>query len=194
MSLRSGLTPGFTDPVAEAQSAFRALLEAMSHPGRVMRLASDLVPPAPLCLSAGAVLLTLADAETPVWLDAGPLADEWALFHAGCPLEDAAAQAQFVLATGTPPPLDTLSPGTDEEPHRSATLILQVAALEEGKGWRLAGPGIEEQHRLRVEGLPPGFAADWARNHARFPMGVDLILCAGDRIAALPRTTSITEG
>ena len=50
-----------------------------------------------------------------------------------------------------------------------------------------------QQHRLQVEGLPQAFLADWATNGARFPRGIDLVLCAGDRLAALPRTTRIEE-
>jgi alpha-D-ribose 1-methylphosphonate 5-triphosphate synthase subunit PhnH len=33
----------------------------------------------------------------------------------------------------------------------------------------------------------------WRRNHALFPRGVDLILCAGDKLTALPRTVAIEE-
>ena len=187
----SGLVPGFADPVADAQSTFRAVLEAMSRPGRVQRLPAPPAPPAPLLPAAGAVLLALTDAETPVLLDAGPDAEEWARFHAGCPIVTDPAEAEFALATDTPPALAALNPGTDEDPHRSATLILQVDALEEGTGWRLTGPGIEHEHRLQVQGAPVDFLAQWAANRARYPMGVDVILCAGDRIAALPRGTEI---
>ena len=190
----SGLVPGFADPVADAQSTFRAVLEAMSRPGRVQRLPAPPAPPAPLLPAAGAVLLALTDAETPVLLDAGPDAEEWARFHAGCPIVTDPAEAEFALATGTPPALAALNPGTDEDPHRSATLILQVDGLEEGTGWRLTGPGIEHEHRLHVQGAPPDFLTQWAANRARYPMGVDVILCAGDRIAALPRNTAIKEG
>ena len=76
---------------------------------------------------------------------------------------------------------------------RAATLILEVAALVEGEGWRLTGPGIRDAHRLRADGAPAGFLADWAANAARFPRGVDVILCAGTRIAALPRSLRIEE-
>lgn len=92
------------------------------------------------------------------------------------------------------PPLASLDAGTEEEPQRAATLILQVAGLSAGAGWRLTGPGIAAEHRLAVAGLPAGFAAAWAANGARFPRGVDLILCAGARLAALPRTTRIGDG
>jgi alpha-D-ribose 1-methylphosphonate 5-triphosphate synthase subunit PhnH len=31
------------------------------------------------------------------------------------------------------------------------------------------------------------------RNHTLFPRGVDVLLCAGDSIAALPRSVTIAE-
>ncbi|RAI60537.1 phosphonate C-P lyase system protein PhnH [Roseicella frigidaeris] len=192
--MRATLAAGFAEPVLDAQACFRAALEAMARPGRVQRVAAPPEAPPPLGGAAAALLLTLADADTPVWLDAGPEAEAWARFHAGCPIAAAPGEAAFLLAAGPMPPLASLAAGSEEEPHRSATLILQVAALAEGEGWRLSGPGIEREHRLRVEGLPPGFAADWAANQARFPQGVDLFLCAGDRLAALPRTTHLAAG
>lgn len=184
----------FADPVLDAQGCFRAVLEAMSRPGRVQHLALDLQPPAPLGIASAAVLLTLTDAETPVWLDAGPEATEWLRFHAGCPLVAGPGAAAFLLATGAPPGFDALALGSDEAPQDGATLVLQVASLEEAPGWTLTGPGIEHQHRLRVTGLPAGFVAARAALAAEFPRGVDVILCAGDRLAALPRTTRIEEG
>ena len=103
-------------------------------------------------------------------------------------LEQALALAKGLVDE---PDLALLEAGTEEEPHRSATLILQVASLVPGTGWTLRGPGIETTHRLQAAGLPAGFAAAWTANAARFPRGVDLVLCAGDRLAALPRTTRI---
>ncbi|MXP63400.1 phosphonate C-P lyase system protein PhnH [Roseomonas sp. M0104] len=188
------MRPGFTDPVLDAQSCFRAVLEAMSRPGRVQRLAAPLQPPAPLAPATAAVLLTLVDAETPLWLDAGDEAAEWVRFHCGCPIATTPAEAAFVLATGTPPDIAALPQGTDEAPEAGATLVWQAAALEAGQGWRLSGPGIEHEHRLRVGGAPEGFRAAWAAQRGRYPRGVDIILCAGEAIAALPRTTRIEEG
>ncbi len=193
----AALAPGFGDPVADAQGCFRAVLDAMSRPGLVRRVPVELRPPAPLGPAAAAVALALADAATPVWTDAGPDAASWLRFHAGCPLAASPRDAAFVLVcVGAPPPFEALEQGTDEEPHRGATLIVQVAALEAGRGagWRLRGPGIEAEHRLRVSGLPDGFAARWAANRAAFPRGVDVVLCAGRDLAALPRTVAIEEG
>ena len=182
--------PGFSDPVLDAQASFRAVLEAMSRPGRVQRIAAPPEVPPGLSPAAAAILLTLVDAATPLRLSAGAEVEAWVRFHCGCPL--LREGAAFVLDPGAA--LPDVEPGTEEEPERGATLILEVAGLEEGTGWRLTGPGIRDEHRLRVAGAPPGFLADWARNHARFPCGVDVILCAGDRIAALPRSLRIEEG
>jgi len=182
--------PGFADPVLDAQAGFRAVLEAMSRPGRIEAIVPPPEVPPGLSPAAAAMLLALVDAATPLRLAAGAEAEAWVRFHCGCPLvRDGAA---FVLDQSAS--LLALEAGTEEEPERGATLILEVAALEEGAGWRLAGPGIRDEHRLRVAGAPSGFLADWARNRARFPRGVDAILCAGNRIAALPRTVRIEEG
>ncbi len=47
---------------------------------------------------------------------------------------------------------------------------------------------------LHVDGLPADFIAQWAANHALYPRGVDMVLCAGDRLCALPRSVQIGEG
>lgn len=186
------MTPGFADPVLGAQAAFRAILEAMSRPGRMQRVAG-LVPPPPLAPAAAAAMLALADSTTPVWSDAGEAAREWLGFHAGCPFVAAPQDALFVLATGAPPPPASLALGAEEEPERGATLILQVASLAEAPGWRLTGPGIERAHHLLVSGISPDFAARRADLAPLFPRGVDVLLCAGDTLAGLPRTTKLED-
>jgi alpha-D-ribose 1-methylphosphonate 5-triphosphate synthase subunit PhnH len=47
--------------------------------------------------------------------------------------------------------------------------------------------------RVAISGLPEKFAAAWAENHGLYPRGVDLIVCAGQKIMALPRSVAITE-
>jgi alpha-D-ribose 1-methylphosphonate 5-triphosphate synthase subunit PhnH len=188
------LSPGFADPVLDAQASFRAILEAMSRPGRIQRIEARIAPPAPLCTAAAAALLSLADADTPLWLDADDAVAEWLRFHCGAPITPEIGAARFALACGAAPSLEVFDVGTDEDPQMGATLILQVAGLVAGDGWRLTGPGIQHEHRLRVLGAPADFVAAWARNQALFPRGVDVLLCAGDSIAALPRSATIVEG
>jgi alpha-D-ribose 1-methylphosphonate 5-triphosphate synthase subunit PhnH len=50
---------------------------------------------------------------------------------------------------------------------------------------------LREDALLAVTGLPPDFAAIWQRNRSGFPLGVDLMLCAGTTLAALPRTVTV---
>ena len=182
--------PGFADPVRDGQACFRSVLDAMARPGTIHTIAAPAAPPPPLHCATAAVLLTLCDADTPLWLDgAAGAAAPWVAFHAGAPLAplDRAAFAVALCAV----PLAGLDAGTDDAPEGGATLILQVPALGQGRRFRLSGPGLAGPAVLEVAGLPDGFAAEWAANHALYPRGVDLVLCAGDRLAALPRTVTV---
>ncbi|HEY2134035.1 MAG TPA: phosphonate C-P lyase system protein PhnH [Acetobacteraceae bacterium] len=185
--------PGFADPVSGSQSCFRATLEAMSRPGSLHQAGAGLTPPAPLDPATAGVLLTLVDTDTRLWLAPDcAAAAEWIAFHCGAAAHPAIGEADFVLATALPD-LATLNAGTDSGPEESATVVLQVRGFGAGQALRLAGPGLREPTTLSADGLPEGFAAAWAANHALFPRGVDIILCAGTTIAALPRSLQITE-
>jgi alpha-D-ribose 1-methylphosphonate 5-triphosphate synthase subunit PhnH len=139
-----------------------------------------------------AVLLTLVDHETPLWLHpAAAAAGDWIAFHCGAPIVSP-SQAAFALALALPD-LATLSTGTHEAPENSATLILQVASIAAGQRFRLSGPGLRTPAMLRVDGLPAGFPEIWRNNRAQYPCGIDLILCAGDTLTALPRSVTVEE-
>ena len=185
--------PGFADPVGEAQATFRAVLDAMARPGRLHRAGERLTAPAPLDPATAAVLLTLIDNETPLWLDAAvAAARDWLAFHCGAQIVAAPERAAFALALSLPD-LTMLSAGTHEMPESSATLILQIASLGSGTRYRLAGPGLREPAVLAATGLPDGFAAAWQQNHGLYPRGIDVVLCAGTTLTALPRSVSIEE-
>ena len=96
----STLYPGFADPVRDGQAVFRAVMDAMARPGRIHRIAAPLTPPAPLARATAAVLLTLVDGETPLWLDEPAAAAwEWVSFHCGAHRAEMAT-AQFAVALG----------------------------------------------------------------------------------------------
>ena len=127
-----------------------------------------------------------------LWLDddADP-AQAWIAFHTGAAVVDA-SRAMFAMALSLPD-LTQLSNGSDEMPETSATAILQVASLTTGRRFLLAGPGLREPRVLTIDGLPADFATIWQRNHASFPRGIDLILCAGRNLTALPRSVTIKD-
>lgn len=189
------MRPGFRDPPLDAARCYRALLEAMARPGRVTAPPDLPETPDGLTAGMGAALLTLADQDTPLWLDPGA-SDEvrrWLRFHCGCPLTDDPARAVLgcVLRPEAMPPLDAFAQGRPEYPDRSATLLLAVRALGDQQGARpvaLRGPGVETVQRLDVSGLPEDFWTQWRANAARFPLGVDVFFVSADRVAGLPRS------
>ena len=186
------LTAGFADPVLDSQRCFRSVLDGMARPGRIHTV-SGVIPPAPLCSAAAAVLLTLADHETPLWAhaDFAP-ARGWIAFHCGVPDAADPARAVFALSMGLPD-LAGFNPGTHEAPETSATVIVQLPSLTGGAPLRLRGPGLRDSVLLAPVGLPADFVIVWRRNRGLFPAGIDLILCAGEELAALPRTVAIEE-
>jgi len=198
MDILPAVEGGFGDPVFNAQTVFRAMMDAMARPGRVMPLPASLAsPPAPLSAIAGAVALTLCDHDTPIWLDAALAANravrDWLGFHAGMPVVQVPAEAHFALVAqpGELIAIDNFSQGTQEYPDRSATLILQVDSLSQGPRLKLAGPGIESFATLAPTPLPRHFAEQWKGNNQRFPRGIDVVLAAPEGVACLPRTTRI---
>jgi alpha-D-ribose 1-methylphosphonate 5-triphosphate synthase subunit PhnH len=193
-----GLSPGFAAPVRDSQAAFRALLDAMARPGTIVVPRAPPAPPSPLPPAMAAVALVLVDRDTPLWIDAGQdggEAVEWIRFHCGCRLVPQPEEAAFVFVTCPQrmPAHARLRAGTDEYPDTSATLVVSVDALGSGEVLRLTGPGIDGATTLRVGGLPDRFVAERAENHRLFPRGVDAILVAGERLAALPRSTAVVR-
>jgi alpha-D-ribose 1-methylphosphonate 5-triphosphate synthase subunit PhnH len=100
---------GFSDPVGASQTVFRALMDAMARPGSVQALPDVTVPPAPLSASASALIATLADADTPVWLDAAltksSAVRDWIVFHTGAPVVSHASDAAFALVAAPQKPV-----------------------------------------------------------------------------------------
>lgn len=178
---------GFADPAVDAARAFRAAMQAMARPGRIETVTAA-APPKPLSVAAGVLVLTLCDTDTPVHL-AGPVDTpdirQWITFHSGAPF-CAAENARFALGPWDALlPLERFAQGTPQYPDRSATLIVELADLS-AQGVRLSGPGIEDVAHLSL----PDVAA-FQSNAARFPLGLDFFFTAGDRLAAVPRSTTI---
>ncbi|RUW26651.1 phosphonate C-P lyase system protein PhnH [Mesorhizobium sp. M4B.F.Ca.ET.215.01.1.1] len=188
---------GFADPVFNAQTVFRAVMDAMARPGSVQPLPALARPPAPLSATSGAVALALCDNDTPLWLDPALQAEapvrSWLGFHTGAPLANTPADAHFAIIARPAEmmALDGFSQGTQEYPDRSTTLILVVSDLASGVPLLLEGPGIEKMAMLAPAEMPRHFIEQWKQNSQRFPRGVDIILAAPDGVACLPRTTRI---
>jgi alpha-D-ribose 1-methylphosphonate 5-triphosphate synthase subunit PhnH len=197
------LENGFDDRPRQSAVAFRAALDALARPGQV-REVTGAVPPAGLSVAAGVLLLTLTDAETRLWLPErlrnGPVA-EWLRFHTNAPFVCGRGQAMFAVGfwdelmplEDWPPnnwPPNNWPGGEPAYPDRSATLIVEVTALEGGPVLDLSGPGIDGAAQVAPV-LPDDAAAALKANAARFPLGLDFFFTAGDRLIGLPRSTRI---
>ena len=207
------ILPGFANPVHDAQTCFRTLLEAMSQPGKTVSL--SVMPPVtylnatmPAACLAGMVCiaLTLCDTETPVWLDAcldTPAMRQHLRFHCGCPIVPDPGQASlaFIGNARGMPRFDRFSSGDPEYPDRSATLIIAADLTAADPDRRLSGPGVSNAHNPQgllfgSASLPAWFWDDRAENEAGYPQGVDVFFVESRqtvsdsvRIAGLPRTT-----
>lgn len=188
--------PGFAEPVAQSQEAFRAVLQAFSRPGVPVVCAPLVAALHGLDAAVAAALLALTDLDTPVWvgpgLDAG-VAD-WLRFHTGAPLAADPATATFALvqAEGPWPSLDSFALGSDEAPEIGATLLVQGGRLDRTTAMQWQGPGIREAVETGALGLP---ATVWRQRRALeglFPRGIDLLIGCGSQLVGCPRSTRIS--
>jgi alpha-D-ribose 1-methylphosphonate 5-triphosphate synthase subunit PhnH len=187
-------SPGFADPVRDAQKCFRRVLSAMSYPGRAQDMRGLLsISPSPLHPATAALCLALFDLDTPVWLDCSldtPDVRQFLSFHCGCPIAPHPGEAAFALLSGEEAAarIESFHVGTPEYPDRAATLLIQVPRLTGGPAVELRGPGIPEAQTIEAEGIPAEFWNRRAAINALFPTGLDAVLIDTWHIVGLPRT------
>ncbi len=185
--------PGFTDPVHDAQRAFRQVLDALARPGR--RFATGVaIPGLELGAAMSHLLLTLTDDDTSVWWQKNNTASsDWLRFHTGASLASTPMQAAFAVleADGCLPSLESFSAGSAASPEQSATLLIEVPSLDAGPVVEWRGPGIRDMQTAAVAGLPDDFWMQWQANHASFPQGVDVLFTCADAVIGLPRSTRV---
>jgi len=182
------LAGAFANPPIDAAHAFRSAMNAMAKPGQVFAL-KGATPPAPMSIAGGCLLLTLCDADTPVFLGGdldSQVIRDWITFHTSAPVVPA-EQAMFALGTWDDlAPVTQFAIGSSEYPDRSATLIVETDAISQD-GATLRGPGIRDTARLS---LPETRA--FQQNAALFPLGLDFYFTSGTQVTALPRTTKVS--
>lgn len=177
------------DPVADTRGTFRAVLMAMSRPGTVQR--------APTGPADRAAVATLVDHEVGFYTEDEAI--EEALRAEGRLDRRPFEEAEVVHVNGsTDGRVVDARRGTLKEPARGATLVYRVGGVIEGTpagngttGIRLSGPGVPDTRTLAVTGLPGDEAEAIAEAQSSYPRGVDVVLTAGDRVAAIPRSADL---
>jgi len=184
------MTGGFADPPIQSAWGFRSAMIAMARPGEIMAVTGAQAP-APVSAAASVLLLVLCDPDTPVWLapshDSADLR-HWIAFHTGASVVAARGDAVFALGTwDSLLPLADFRIGTPDYPDRSATLIVEMPELR-AEGVMLQGPGIKDSARLSLPQIAPLRA-----NRTLFPLGLDFYFTCGGDLAALPRSTVVSD-
>ena len=174
---------------------FRAILDAMAKPGHVSPFMPEVNAPAALLSGTAAIVQTLCDFQSPVFLGqefATSAIQRFVKFHTGAPLTDDPALASFALlqANAGMPKLSTFSQGTHEYPDRSTTLIIQVEGFAQDSVV-LSGPGLKELVNFAAQGLAKEFWQQMIINNQQYPLGVDVIFVSSKAIACCPRSTRI---
>lgn len=195
LTSKASLDGGFDDVSTESAGIFRAVLDAISRPGTMQNQSVSLAPPAPLLPTCAAVILTLVDNDTPLWIAPELMGDnvsQYLKFHTGAVLVEKAADAAFaVFSAGHIPDLSQFQLGTAEYPDRSATMIIQIDGHGEAAPVSLAGPGIKHKQEFSVPGLDEAFWRKVRNNNSRFPLGLDFVFCLQQGIAACPRSSAV---
>ena len=194
----SRVEPGFADPVFDSHAGFRSALQAMSRPGTVCPMPAPEAHPREISPAAAALLLSLCDPDTRLWLPpAFEAATPYLRFHTGCPIVANRNEADFALIDGIGQigDLDDYRGGTDDYPDRSTTLVVQVKRLDgiggqpDNTALRLSGPGIRDTARIALTGADPQFIDRWQARARLFPRGNDLFFVCGNSLAAIARST-----
>jgi alpha-D-ribose 1-methylphosphonate 5-triphosphate synthase subunit PhnH len=182
----------------QSLTVFRAVLDALSRPGKVVDLPAGVatsVPPAVV------PVLALADLDVAVaTLEAGEEA-AWASSIrsvTGCRL---AAVADADMVVGVRPPtadeVGSLRVGSAHAPERGARLFVLCAAVAEGSTGagttiRIHGPGASAGRTVTVAGVDADVFEALAAANRGFPAGVDTWLISDDRrMVAISRSSRI---
>lgn len=196
------------DAVNHTQQIYRKLLDCMARPGKVNSIEPYLVQedheslfPKPLLSLA----YTLVDREVSfhVISDLKEKAEQyiyWQTFSQAAELHEAHyvfigkqlgdSEIQSVM--------NEVKAGTLEDPHLSATILIQVNTLTDSPGdgmkLKLTGPGIQGTREVYADGMPSAWIAERKKRNSEFPLGVDMILTTSSgEIMAIPRTTLIEK-
>jgi alpha-D-ribose 1-methylphosphonate 5-triphosphate synthase subunit PhnH len=175
---------GFSNPVRDSQSVFRAAMHALCNPGQFTEVHCDAEVSAIAYRPAAALLLALLDADTTLWVSdtlRESVAPHWLAFHTGCQIVSNPGDAQFAWIShyDSLPEARVFAQGSAEYPDQSTSCVYELPCRAPGTGepagpdqgfeptelmqpWRLSGPGLREPLRLLIDDLPQKIADDIA--------------------------------
>lgn len=172
-------TPEPSVTEADANTAFDALLWALSRPGIPRKLPSA---------GEACIIRALLDRECRAH-SADPLLVSM-IMQTGAEVTDIdLADHVFLGAAPSLEAFDQVALGSDLYPDDGATVFVR-GRIAQGPGVRMRGPGVDGSLMLQLSGLPNGF---WQRRteRLRYPMGFDLFILDGAAVVGIPRSTEV---
>jgi len=193
--------------VTYTQKVFRGLLDSMARPGKI-----NTIEPFPLQYTAKetdfapyvlGIACTLLDIEVTFSVAAPNLAKLVTdmEFHTNSRAVSPETADYLLLTSGDDPGMmHTAKRGNLDFPDHGAAVILVVADLSEVQPpydnpaitLNLNGPGILGEKSVWVAGVNQFFFEAFRMVNGEFPLGIDLILVGGEKIACFPRSVTIT--
>lgn len=196
------------DAVNHTQQIYRKLLDCMARPGKVNSIEPYLVQEDHESLFSKPLLslaYTLVDREVSfhVISDLKEKAEQyiyWQTFSQAAELHEAhyVFIGKQLSDSEIQSVMNEVKAGTLEDPHLSATILIQVNTLTDSPGdgmkLKLTGPGIQGTREVYADGMPSAWIAERKKINREFPLGVDMILTTSSgEIMAIPRTTLIEK-
>lgn len=187
---------GFCE-IFDSQKNFRAIMDAMSKPGKVKKLTEHkfINYPANFNPYVLSVLKTLGDNS--VSFSAPVEALKYIELNTLMVTENL-KKADYHVFYGDRylNEIMDVKIGTAEFPEDSATLVISVEDIKEGTSSglsaRLKGPGIKDFNDITFKGLDIRYMADIKELNSSYPLGIDVILVGLDgSIACISRTTRL---
>jgi alpha-D-ribose 1-methylphosphonate 5-triphosphate synthase subunit PhnH len=188
---------GFEDPARGSQQTFRAILEAMEHPGQIVTIRENPHAPQVFNSACAAACLTLLDYETAVWTDIDwrSPAISWLQFGCGSSVVTEPCMANFAIITNptTMPPLDYFRISRYEYPEKATTMVVQVndiLPVPDNKYSKIFSGKIA---RLELKGVTQNFWYQWQQLSRLYRPGIDIFFTCDDVLTALPKTKGDTH-
>jgi alpha-D-ribose 1-methylphosphonate 5-triphosphate synthase subunit PhnH len=181
---------GFDDPALGSQQTFRAILEAMDNPGRLVTIRENLYTPEVFNLASAATCLTLLDYETTVWTDVdrnSPVIN-WLQFCCGGSVVTEPCMANFTIITkpATMPALDYFRIGQNEYPGNVTTMVVQVDDILPAKDDRYSSIFADKATQLELKGITDNFWRQWQQLSNLHPSGIDIFFTCDDVLMSFP--------
>jgi len=188
--------PAF-DVIFDSQRIFRALLDAMANPGRIITLPDIRIEPPAANMYPLLVLMTLLDHEVSFSVLGGAQTQvtEYLKTNTGSK-ESRLENSDFILVYGgySHGLIQRARVGTLEYPDESATVIYDTGSIGAGAGdllLELSGPGIADKRRIGASGIEENEIENVLAMRD-YPLGLDLIFSdKAGRIVCIPRSTTV---